>query len=239
MTYYAYDLNLPVDALRKDLKDFWYIHRHNHTEEQKQGRTWGTGFTNDQNAVLHFHDILFKECGLNAVEKFKEHYNNYFLKSVRFIYLTNDANFTYHIDHDQEGQGMHMSEVPKFTMIPTTLNVLIEGDTEVETDFAIDLSLTKLKVGSGKEFDSTDVTNFKMHQEGNNYYWANGMEKNFKVMDTFKQGNNASIINTQTMHRVGTSPGQTRLIASLFFWPLHSYENIVQISREKGFLIER
>ena len=192
----AYDLNIDVSSLRQELLQFQT------TLEYKQ-EDWGSLFISKEKLGKH-------------TDAFYEMFPNSFLKKVRFIDYTQFSETNphhFHIDVDVANQGYYEGEIHHMQIRQASINILLCGDKNIDTLFAVDLE---------SKYDS-----------GLLYF----EDRKFKVIHSKKTTDHPMLLNTGMWHK--SDPiDSTRKIASFIFHPFVSFIEATERCKAKGVLIE-
>ena len=119
----------------------------------------------------------------------------------------------YHIDVDVADQGYYDGEIHHMQIRQASINILLSGDQNIETLFAVDL-----------ESEYGDKLNYFK-------------DRNMKVIDRKKASSTPMLINTGMWHK--SDPiDNTRKIASFIFHPFVSFIEAKERCKQTGVLIE-
>ncbi len=151
MTNCAYNLNIDVTDLRKELLE--YQKTLSYTKED-----WGSLFVEREKLGKH-------------TENFYKILPNCFLSKIRFIDYTQfdeENPHLYHIDVDVANQGYYDGEIHHMQIRQASINILLSGNENIETLFAVDLEseysdkLHYFKERNMKVVDRKKATKFPM-----------------------------------------------------------------------------
>ena len=210
---YAYDLNIDVDEIRKDIN--FLIGMYNEFDKDYLD---SHGCQTYDESVFYPSFSLVADLKLEAIQDFYKLFNNSFISVFKIFQMQPNEIYGYHIDNNKH---KIYTDIPQHMICPAAINILLSKPVGDTTKFALDYDLKKYKSWDGRNLPKNNT-------------------EEFTVIDSFEIKNNAELINIGTWHRIDSlNTLHPRKMASFTLWPYNTWQGYVEFCRNQGILIER